>query len=119
MFEVIYISPSCKQAEEFIDRLILDLRNHEIYDFEIDPRKMQLRTEKFIVSAVGIFSSNLGVSHHMTEYYIDKVFGAEYPNECTWEKAQEEVKNLKCGFKEGTKEISEEELIWILIEEST
>lgn len=38
MFEVIYISLSCRQAAEFIDRLFWDLRKHEIYDIKIDKK---------------------------------------------------------------------------------
>lgn len=116
MFEVIYISPSCKQAIEFIERLILDLRKREICDIEIDRDNLRLKSDKFIVSAVYIEGGNLGISHHMTEYYIDKVSGVDYPSKRIQEKAQERLKDLKCRFREGTKEISDGELIEILKE---
>lgn len=118
MFEVIYISPSCKQAAEFIDRLFWNLRKHEVYDTKIDPGNLQLKSDKFIVSAVDIFSGKLGLSHHMTEYYIDKVSGADYQNERVKEKAFDLLKCLKRAFREYTKEISEKELIEILTEVS-
>lgn len=49
MFEVIYISPSCRRAAEFIDRLMWKLREHEIYDIEIDPKNLKLKSDKFIL----------------------------------------------------------------------
>lgn len=114
MFEAIYISPSCRQAAEFIDRLFCNLRKHEIYDIEIDPKNLRLKSDKFIVSAVDIWGANLGRSHHMTEYYIDKVSVSEYPSIRTRENAINRLEELKCRFREDTKEISEEELIEIL-----
>lgn len=116
MFEVICISPSCKQAAEFIDHLMWDLRKRGIYDIEIDPQRMQLKTDKFIVSAIDIFGGKLGLSHHMTEYYIDKISDAEFPNIYMRENAIRRLRNLKSTFREGTKEISEEKLIEILKE---
>lgn len=59
MLEVIYITPSRKQAAEFIDRLFWNLRKHEVYDTKIDPGKLQLKSDKFIVSAIDIFGNNL------------------------------------------------------------
>lgn len=118
MLEVIYISPSCKQAAEFIDRLMWDLRKHGIYDFEIDPGKMQIRTDKFIVSAVSTFSG-IGIlesNRFATDYYIDMVSGFEFPNKYTRENSIMWIKILKGGFRKGVKEISEEELIGILTE---
>lgn len=119
MFEVIYISSSCKQAAEFIDRLMWKLRECGIYDFQIDQRNLQLKSDKFIVSAVDIFCANLGRDHRFTKYYIDKVSGADYQNERIREKSFERLKRLKCSFREGIKEISEKELIEILTEVST
>lgn len=118
MFEVIYISPSCRQAAEFIDRLFWDLRKNEVYDTKIDPGKLQLKSEKFIVSAVDIFGGKLGLSHEMTEYYIDMVSGCVFPRNCTKTCALERMKELKCTFREWAKEISEEELVGILTEVS-
>lgn len=118
MFEVIYISPSCKQAANFIDDLAVKLKQHGIDDFDIDRKNIQLKSDKFIVSAVDIFGGKLGLSHHMTEYYIDRVLDAVFPRNCTKTCAIERLKDLKCAFREGTKQISEEELIEILTEVS-
>lgn len=117
MFEVIYISPSCKQAVNFINDLAEKLKNFGVENIQIDQKNIQLKTDKFIVSAVDIFGANLGLSHHMTEYYIDRVSSAEFANIYMSENALRRLKNLKCTFREGTKEISEEELIEILTEE--
>lgn len=95
MFEVIYISPSCIQAIEFIEGLVLGLRKHGIQNIYTDRIKLQLKSDKFIVSAVDIFGGNLGLSHRMTEYYIDKVSCADYPNERVKEKAFDLLKCLK------------------------
>lgn len=118
MFEIIYISPSCKQAVNFINGLAVKLKQRGIDGFDIDRKNIQLKSNKFIVSAVDIFSRKLGLSHHMTEYYIDMVSTAEFPRNCTKTCALERLKDLKCTFREGTKEISEEELIEILTEKS-
>lgn len=118
MFEVIYISPSCKQAAEFIDLLMRYLRKHGIYDFEVDLGKMQIRTEKFIVSVVSTFSG-IGIlesNRFATDYYIDMVSEFEFPNKYTQENSIMWLKILKGGFRKGVKEISEEELIGILTE---
>lgn len=118
MFEVIYISPSCNQAAEFIDRLMWELRKYDIYNAEIDREHLRLKTDEFIVLAVSIFGNNLGFSHHMVKYYIDDVTGAEFPCEGARDNAMEKLKCLRCSFREDTKEISEEELIDILTEVS-
>lgn len=118
MFEVIYISPSCKQAAEFIDRLMWELRKRDVYNIEIDRERLQLNTDKFVVSAVSIFGNNLGFSHHMVKYYIDKASNADFPCEKAKENALEKLKCLRCCFREDTKEISEKELIGILTEVS-
>ncbi len=54
----------------------------------------------------------------MTEYYIDMVSDSAFPRNRTKTRAIERLKELKCTFREGTKEISEEELIEILAEVS-
>lgn len=118
MFEVIYISPSCKQAAEFIDNLMWELRKHDIYNTEINREHLRLKTDKFIVSAVSIFGNNLGFSHHMVRYYIDKITKADYPCERARGNAMESLKCLRYSFREDTKEISEGELIEILTEVS-
>lgn len=118
MFEVIYISPSCKQAVNFINGLAIKLKQRGIDSFDIDHKNIQLKSDKFIVSTVDIFGGKLGLSHHMTEYYIDKVSDCVFPRNYTKTCALERLKDLKCTFREETKEISEEELIEILTEVS-
>ena len=116
MFEVIYISPSCKQAVNFINDLAIKLKQRGIDNVDMDCKNIQLKSDKFIVSAVDIFGNNLGLSHHMTEYYIGMVSDCVFPR-CNGKTcALERLKNLKCTFGEGTKQISEEELIEILTE---
>lgn len=116
MLEAIYISPSCKQAVNFIDNLAVELKQRGIDSFDIDHKNIQLKSDKFVVSAVSIFGNNLGLSHHMTEYYIDMVSGCAFPRNCTKACALERLKDLKCTFREGTNKISDEELIEILTE---
>lgn len=118
MFEVIRISPSCKQSVNFIDDLAIKLKQRGIGGFDIDHKNIQLKSDKFIVSAVDIFGGNLGLSHHMTEYYIDMVSNTTFPRHCGKSYEFERLKELKRSFKEGAKEISEEELIEILTEVS-
>lgn len=118
MFEAIYISSSCKKAVNFINDLAIKLKQRGIASFDIDHKNIQLESGKFIVSAVDIFGNNLGLSHHMTEYYIDVVSDSVFPR-CNGKTcALERLKELKCTFREGTKEISEKELIEILTEVS-
>lgn len=81
-----------------------DLRKHEIFDIDIDRENLRLKTDKFIVSAVYIYSGMLGVSHHMTEYFINRVSDADYPNERAQEIAQQRLKNLECSFREEQRE---------------
>ena len=116
MFEAIYISPSCKQAVNFINDLAIKLKQHGIDGFDIGHKNIQLKSEKFVVSAVDIFGGKLGLSHHMTEYYIDMVSDSAFPRNCMKTRALERLKDLKCTFKENAKRISEEELIEILTE---
>lgn len=118
MFEVIYISTSCRQAVNFIDNLAVELKHRGIDGFDIDRKNIQLKSDKFIVSAVDIFGGKLGLSHDITEYYIDMVSDCVFPRNCTKTCALERLKDLKCTFREETKEISEEELIKILTEVS-
>lgn len=118
MFEVIYISPSCKQAVNFIKDLAVKLKQRGIDGFDIDRKNIQLKSDKFIVSAVDIFGGKLGLNHHMTEYYIDMVSNTAFPRRNGKMLAHERLKDLKCTFRKGTKEISEEELIGILTEVS-
>jgi len=59
MFEIIYISTSCKQAVNFINDLAVKLKQRGIDSFDIDCKNIQLKSDKFIVSAVSINSSNL------------------------------------------------------------
>lgn len=118
MFEVIYISPSCKQALGFIYALAVRLKECRIADFEIDREHLQLKTDKFIVSAVSIYDGCFGVSIYPVKYYIDKVTKADYPCERARENSMERLKCLRCSFREDTKEISEDELIGILMEVS-
>ena len=116
MFEVIYISPSCKQAVNFINDLAAKLKQRGIGGFDIDRKNIQLKSDKFIVSAVDIFSGKLGLIHHMTKYYIDMVSISTSTRYVGRSYALERLRKLKCTFREGTKEISEEELIGILTE---
>lgn len=116
MFEVIYISPSCKQTVNFINDLAIKLKQHGIDSFDIDHKNIQLKSDKFIVSAVDIFGGKLGLSHYMIEYYIDMVSDITFPRNCTKTCAHERLKDLKRTFRENTKEIFKEELIEILME---
>lgn len=116
MLEAIYISPSCRQAVNFIKDLAIKLKQRGIDGFDIDHKNIQLKSDKFIVSAADIFGGKIGLSHHMTEYYIDMVSDSAFPRNCMKTRALERLKELKCTFREGTKEISEEELIEILAE---
>lgn len=118
MVHVIYISPSCKQAVNFIDDLAIKLKQRGIGGFDIDRKNVQLKSDKFIVLAVDIFGRNLGLSHHMVKYYIDMASNTVFPR-CNGKMlAHERLRELKCTFRENTKQISEEELIEILTEVS-
>lgn len=118
MFEVIYISQSCKQAVNFINDLAIKLKQHEINSFDIDHKNIQLKSDKFIVSAVSINSSNLWRSYGMTKYYIDTVSIAQYETFAQWAFAHDTLRELERSFYIDTKQISEEELIEILKEVS-
>lgn len=118
MFEAIYISPSCKQAVNFVNCLADKLKQRGISRFDIDHKNIRIKSNNFIVSAVDIFRGKLGLSHHMTEYYIDKVSNTIFPIGCEKTRALERLKDLKRTFREETKKISEEELIEILKEVS-
>lgn len=117
MFEAIYISPSCKQAAEFIDRLMWELRKHDIYNVEIDRENLRIKTDKFIVSAVSISTTFFG-NRYPIKYYIDKVTESDFPCKRVKENAMDLLECLRCGFQEDTKEISERKLIDILTEVS-
>lgn len=116
MFEIIYISPSCKQAVNFIDNLSIKLKQHGIDSFDIDHKNIQLKSDKFIVSAVDIWGTNLGRDCRFVKYYIDRIFVSDYSNERAIRNALARWRELKCRFRSETKEISEEELIEILTE---
>lgn len=118
MFELIYISPSCKQAVNFINNLAIKLKQRGIDSFDIDYKNIQLKSDKFIVSAVDIFGGNLGLSHYMVKYYIDMVSNTAFPRRNGTMFALERLRELKCTFREETRKISEEELIEILMEVS-
>lgn len=114
MFEVIYISPSCKQAIKFIQGLAVKLKQRGISGFDIDRKNLRIKVDKFIVSAVRINSSNLWRSYHDTKYYIGDASLAQYETHEQWRWAREILRELKSKFYQGTKQISEEELIEIL-----
>ena len=111
MFEVIYISLSCKQAERFIIDISEKLKFLRITDFEVDRKNLRLKTNKAIVSAVDIWSGQLGRSHHITKYYIDDIEGYILSYN-----AHERVRLLKRTFRENAQKITEDELIKILTE---
>lgn len=116
MFEAIYISPSCKQSKNFIYDLAEKLRQNGISNFESDIRHSQIRSNKFIISAVDIGMSPRP-SFHGVKYYID---GFNYvPQNCSFERLCDWAEHIKYRFQPDTKEISEEELIEILTEVST
>lgn len=118
MFEIIYISPSCKQAVNFINDLAIKLKERGIDDFGIDRRNIQLKSYKFIVSAVSINGSNLWRGYHYTKYYIDDASLAQYGTHKQWQRVHKALRELKSCFCSGTKQISEKELIEILTEVS-
>lgn len=72
MFEVIYISPSCKQAMGFINALAVRLKEIGIIDFKIDREHLQLKTDKFIVSAVSVNGNLLGVSRYHVKWRMEQ-----------------------------------------------
>lgn len=116
MFEIIYISPSCKQAVNFINDLSIKLKQRGIGGFDIDHKNIQLKSDKFIVSAVDIWCTNLGRDCRFVKFYIDKISVSDYWNERAIRNALARWRDLKRRFREETKEISEEELIGILRE---
>ena len=118
MFEVIYISPSCKQAINFIDELAIKLKQCGIGGFDIDHRNIRIKSDRFIVSAVSVNSSNLWRSYSRTKYYIDTVSLAQYETLAQWAFAHDTLRELERRFYIDTKRISEEELIEILTEVS-
>lgn len=118
MIKTVYISPSYKQATEFIHGLADKLKCIGIDGRNIDYKNMRLVTRKLIVSAVNIFSGTLWRGYPETEYYIDAVSGIDFKNETLQENAMERLKYMKSGFSIDAKEISEEELIGILMEVS-
>lgn len=115
MLEVIYISPSCKQAVNFIDDLSIKLKQHGIGGFDIDHRNAQIKSDKFIVSTACIGMSPRP-SYYGVKYYIDEFSNGYIPPNCSFERLYEWVEHLKCRFRPDAKEISEEELIEILTE---
>lgn len=119
MFEIIYISPSCKQAVNFINDLSIKLKQRGISGFDIDHKNIQLKSGKFIVSAVDIWGTNLGRNCRFVKFYIGKISVSDYQNERAIENMIARWRDLKCRFREETKEISEEELIEILTEVSS
>lgn len=118
MLEVIYISPSCKQAVNFIYDLVEKIKQNGISNFEVDMKRLQIKSDKFIISVVDIWGSMLGRGYSKVEYYIDDIRIEEYKDERTAERIVENLKYLKSSFRQGVKEISEEELIEILTEAS-
>lgn len=116
MFEAIYISPSCKQAVNFINDLAIKLKQRGIDNVDMDCKNIQLKSEKFIVSAVSINSSNLWRSYCRTKYYIDTVSIDQYETLEQWAFAHDTLRELERRFYIDTKQISEEELIEILTE---
>lgn len=118
MFEVIYISPSCKQAVNFINDFAIKLKQRGIGGFDIDRKNIQLKSDKFIVSAVDVFGENVGRSYRFAKYYIDKAEPTSFEMWQIVEKINDAVKDIKMRFPRDAKEISEEELIGILMEVS-
>lgn len=115
MFEAIYISPSRKQAVEFIDLLFWDLAKHKVYDIEKDPTNLQLKSVRFIVSAIYIGmlprQSFCGVKYYIAGFDI-------IPLNFSLGRLYEWAEHIKRRFSLGTKKISEEELVEILTEAS-
>lgn len=112
MFEVIYISPSCKQAERFIIDLAEKLKSLGIDDFELEQKNLRLKTGNVIVSAIDIWGGQLGQNHQITKYYIDDIPAQKFIGK----EIIERFCYLKSIFKEGTQEIYEDDLIELLKE---
>lgn len=123
MFEVIYISPSCKQAVNFINDLAIKLKQRGIDNVDIDHKNIQLKSDKFIVLAVDIWSMRTCRYYRYTKYFIDGVFANRSYMENKSGESLDKVLNkfgeLETRFPKETKKISEEELIEILMEVQT
>lgn len=110
MFEVIYISPSCKQAVNFIDEFAIKLKQNGIGGFDIDRRNIKIKSDKFIVTTETIGMSPR-LSRHGVRYYIDAVSNHHKPYNLSLDRLHEWLEYIKCRFQPDVKEISEEELI--------
>lgn len=122
MFEVIYISPNCKLEVKFIQDLAIKLKQSGIGGFDIDRRNIRIKSDKFIVSAINIWSMRTCRHYRYTKYFIDGVFKNRSYMENKAGESLDKVLNkfgeLETRFPEETKKISEEELIEILKEVS-
>lgn len=116
MIEVVYISPSYKQATEFIHGIIGKLKCIGIDGRNIDYKNMRIAKSKFIVSAANIFGSEIGREYQETKFYIDAVSHVDFKNETLQENAMERLKYMKSKLPIDANEISEEKLIYILME---
>lgn len=117
MFEVVYISPTTKNAVKFINDTEDRLKNLGIEDFKLDKRNLRIETEKYIISVISLSGSMIGRSYGKAKYYIDGVTSYwGYDTAEIFEKACTKLKDIKSRFKRGTKEISIFELVDILSE---
>lgn len=70
MFEVIYITNTFKSAVSFIEQLDEGLKKSGIDNIELDLKSIRLKSDKFIVSTMPIYSGMIGTSKHMVKYFV-------------------------------------------------
>lgn len=115
MFEVIYALSSYREIIRTINNLATKLKQCGIDVFEIH-EGIQIKSDKFIVSAVDVWGAVASKDYRLVKYYIDKVSDKDYSSAQGKENALLRLKWLKYEFRDEVKEISEEELIKILTE---
>lgn len=118
MFEVIYITNTFKSAVNFIEKLAEGLKKSGIDNIELNLKSIRLKSDKFIVSTMPIYSSMLGRSKQMVKYFIDDVSTEHCETVEQRKLVLERMDYIKMGFRKGTREIKREELLDILIKES-
>lgn len=114
MIEVVYISDSIEQTENFLENILEDLEKNGIR-YKSDYRNWMFKTDRFRVYGLPISSGCLWLSHSNVKYYINDL-NIESGERGKWKK--ERMEYLLTTFPMGTKEITYSELSDILVKEN-
>lgn len=107
---IIYVSNNQKDIYSFLKYLQRKLAENEIF-FSLDEKNAVLKTTKYDVVGKNIYGARLGVGYGYCKYYC---FSEAYNKDKYSNTENEKLKDILMHTREGTKEISELDILYML-----